>query len=100
MKNEIKQKKEPLSKDQQCYYRATIELILRYINNNPDEWTLFIFSSCVRGRSTADYRKTMQILKQLEFDGKVSKYKKATNNYVWNITSIGKEFLESNKQIN
>lgn len=69
-------------------------MILQYVNKHPNEWTQFIYSSCVRGNSVADYRKTLDLLKQLEEDGLITKKKNAINNYLWMITEAGKEFLQ------
>ena len=83
-----------ISKNEQDYYKATMRMILQFVNDHPNEWTQWIYANCVRGKSFADYRKTLQLLKQLEFEGKLTKKKNAINNYLWLITDAGREFLK------
>ncbi len=92
-----------LSKDEQYFYKGTMKKILIHLNefekNKADEkyvcdnWTTWI-AAAIRHSSFADQRKTLQLLKQLELEGKVTKRKNALNHYVWSITDVGKQYLE------
>ncbi len=87
-----------LSADQQHYYKGTMRVLLQFINDHPNEWSKWIYIGA-KPKVTAlsyDERKNLQLLKQLELDGLVTKTKNAINNYVWLITDAGREFLKTN----